>query len=80
MKNKIITLEDGKEYFVIEEDRYNDGVYILLNDYESETKDIDIENMYMKKVSIKNGELSIIDIEEELTGILAERFIKKFQK
>ncbi len=61
MKEKIITLNDQQEYYVLEEIKQ----YLLLTKYNKETNDIEKNNFTIGKINLINNNLIIEDIQNQ---------------
>lgn len=79
MKNKIITLKNGKDFYIIEELNYNDKKYILGSECDLEKDQINEEELDLFELSIKDGDLIINNVEDETAQIVTNLIIKKIR-
>ena len=78
MKDKIIEIKEGTNFYVLEELKYNDKKYIFGAKCDLEKDTIEENNFIIQEVTIKDNQLVLNDLEnEEEAKIIANMFIEK---
>ena len=65
LKNKIITLNDNQEYYVLEELDDPQKKYVFLSLYHQEDESIDEDNYLVVELKLENANLTFCDIEDQ---------------
>ena len=65
LKNKIIVLDDNKEYYVLDELEYNYKNYLFLTLYHSNDESIDESQFLVIELRLENANLTFHDIENQ---------------
>lgn len=80
MKDKIIKLQTGEEYYILEEINYEDKKYILGTKCNLEKDEINEEELTLLNVSIKDNELVINNVkDQQLAEIVTEKILDKIK-
>ena len=78
LEDKIITLDNGIQYYIFDSVQFEYEKYILCARCDLEKDEIDIQNLLIKKVVLKNDNIAIDDVEEpekitEVTTLLLKK-------
>ncbi len=65
LKNKIVTLNDQKEYYVLEELDDNNKKYLFLSMYHSDDESINEDQFLVVELKLENDHLTFHNIEEQ---------------
>lgn len=80
MKDMIIKLKNGKDYYVLDKLLYNDKEYILVVLCDLEKDDINEEELIIMEVKVNNDELIVDEIyDDNLAQEVATLFKQKIQ-
>ncbi len=78
MKGKIIELNDGLEYYILDELDYNNKKYIFTSLYNKEQETIDESNFVVVETKINEDKLIINDINDQNeAAIISNMFLEK---
>lgn len=78
IKDKIIEMDNGKNYYILEEVSYNGKKYLLSAECNLEKDEINEEGYIVMEMIIENEELKINQIKDnELTNIVTNMLINK---
>ena len=78
VKDKIIELENGINYYVIEEVDYNDKKYILAAMCDLEKEEVQEEDYIVMEIKIEDDALVTKNIHDDnIARIVTEKLIKK---
>lgn len=81
MKDKIIKINSGVEYYIIEELNYEEQKYILATECNLKEDEIDEEKLVLFKINIKDNDLIAENIEDQvLAEKVTEKIIEKMRK
>lgn len=81
IKDKIIELNNGINYYVLEEISYNNKKYILAAECELEKDELKEDNYIVAEIKVEGTDLVTTDIEdEELSQIITKMLIEKVRK
>ena len=81
VKDKVIEMENGHNYYILEEVEYNNKKYVLSLECDLENDKIDEENYYVMEFSIINDDIVIKNIEDdEVAKIVASMLFDKIKK
>lgn len=81
MKDKIIKINSGVEYYIIEELNYEEQKYILATECNLKKDEIDEEKLVLFKINIKDNDLIVENIEDQvLAEKVTEKIIEKIRK
>ncbi len=80
MKGKVITVNEMGDFYVIEEFDYQDKKYVLCNSLEEEPKsDTEVE-LALFEVSIKENDLVLNNVEDEIAQTVTSMIMEKIQQ
>ena len=65
LKNKIVTLNDQKEYYVLEELDDNNKKYLFLSMYHSDDESINEDQFLVVELKLENDHLTFHNFEEQ---------------
>ena len=78
MKDKLLELATGENYYVLEEINYNNDKYVIGTIVDINNNKIQENELIIFKVVIKDDKLSLDDILDEKTArIISSLFLKK---
>ena len=78
IKDKVIEMDNGKEYYILEEVSYNGKKYLLSAECNLEKDEINEEDYLVMEMEIANDELKINTIEDnQLANIVTNMLINK---
>ena len=81
MKDKIIELNNNKNYYVVEEIEYNNKKYILCSKTDIKDEKIDTKNLCVCELDLIDDKIAVKDIEnEEEAIIISKMLVDKLQK
>jgi len=81
VKDKVIEMENGHNYYILEEVEYNNKKYVLSLECDLENDKIDKENYYVMEFSIVNNDIVVKNIEDdEVAKIVASMLFDKIKK
>ena len=81
IKDNIIELNNGINYYVLEEISYNNKKYILAAECELEKDELKEDNYIVAEIKVEGTDLVTTDIEdEELSQIITKMLIEKVRK
>ena len=78
VKDRVIQMDNGKNYYVLEDIEYNGKKYILSLECDLENDTVNEEDYYVMELSMQDGELSIKQILDDevaakVTGMLLNK-------
>lgn len=80
MKDSIINLQNGKSYYVLEEQVHNQIKYVLAAECNLDKHFVNQEELFLMQVENDNGNIIFKEVEDEnLVVLLTEIFQDKFQ-
>lgn len=80
MKDKIIKLQSGEEYYILEELNYEDKKYVLGSQCDLEKDEINKEEFALFNVDIKDNNLVINNVDDKnLANIVTEKLVDKIK-
>ena len=80
LKNKIIKMDNGKEYYILEEMQYNSKKYLLSIECDLDSDEIDEDNYHVMELTIENDNLKINQIKDnELALKVTNMLINKIR-
>lgn len=80
LKNKIIVLDDNKEYYVLDELEYNYKNYLFLSLYHSNDESIDEDKFLVIELRLENSNLTFHNIEnQEEAERISVMFLEKMK-
>ena len=80
MNDKVITLENGKEYFVVDTIVHNKNIYILCTEVDTKSEDV-VGNLITCKVMCELSNMTIERIEDKEERVhVTELFMKRINK
>ena len=65
LKNKIVVLNDKKEYYVLDELDHHDKKYLFLSLYHANDESIDENQFFVVELELENANLTFHDIEDQ---------------
>lgn len=81
IKDKIIELESGINYYVIEEISYNNKMYLLAAECDPEKDTVKEDNYIVMEVKLDNNELITTNIEDDnVAAIVTQKLLEKLKK
>lgn len=81
IKDKIIELNNGVNYYILDEISYNNKKYILAAECELEKDELKEENYIVAEIKVEGTDLVTADIEdEELAKTITKMLIEKVRK
>lgn len=80
VKDKIIQMDNGKSYYVLDETSYNEKKYLIAIECDLEKDDANEEDYLVMELAIENNELAIKRITDDniaktVTKMLLEKII-----
>lgn len=80
IKDKIIEMDNGKNYYILEEISYNGKKYLLAAECNLEKDEINKEDYLVLELDIENYDLKVNTIEnDELAQIVTNMLINKIR-
>ncbi|MBQ8681510.1 MAG: DUF1292 domain-containing protein [Bacilli bacterium] len=78
VKDKIIELENGTNYYILEEITYNDSKYILAVECNLDTEEVNEDEYIVQEIKLNNADLVTANIEDDaisqtVTKLLIEK-------
>lgn len=81
MKNLILKLKNGKDYYIIEEILHNNKKYALATEYNSEKNIINEEELVIMEVKVIDKDLIVDEIhDDKIAEEVSIAFTEKLQK
>lgn len=81
IKDKIIELNNGINYYILDEISYNNKKYILAAECDLEQDKLNEENYVVAEIKVEGTDLVTADIEdEEISQIVTKMLIEKVRK
>lgn len=81
MKDKVISLNSGEEYYILEELSYNSKKYALGLKCDLEHDIANEDELELFEISMNDGNLVILDVtDEELAAKVTNRILEKIRK
>ena len=81
IKDKIIELNNGVNYYILDEISYNNKKYILAAECELEKDELKEDNYIVAEIKVEGSDLVTADIEdEELSQTITKMLIEKVRK
>lgn len=81
IKDKIIELNNGINYYILDEISYNNKKYILAAECELEKDELKEDNYIIAEIKVEGTDLVTADIEdEELSQTITKMLIEKVRK
>ena len=81
MKDKVISLNSGEEYYILEELGYNGKKYALGLKCDLEHDTANEDELELFEISMNDGELVVLDVtNEELATEVTNRILEKIRK
>ena len=81
IKDRIIELENGTNYYVLEDITYMEKKYAIAAECDLENDTVDENKYIIIEIAIKNNDLYINNIEnDELAKIVTKLLLEKFRK
>lgn len=81
IKDRIIELENGANYYIIEDITYMEKKYVMAAECDLEKDSVNEDKYIIMEISIKNNELYINNIEnDELTKKVTKLLLEKIRK
>lgn len=78
MKGKILELNDGIEYYVLDELDYNNKKYVFTSPYNQKNETIDEENFLVVEIKINKDKLIVNDINDSNEALnISNMFLAK---
>lgn len=78
MKGKILELNDGIEYYVLDELDYNNKKYVFTSPYNQKNETIDEENFLVVEIKINKDKLIVNDINDSNEALnISNMFLEK---
>lgn len=65
LKNKIVVLDDKKEYYVLDELDHHGKKYLFLSLYHANDESIDENQFFVVELKLENANLTFHDIEDQ---------------
>lgn len=80
MKDKIITLQDNKEYYILEELDYENNKYVLCSQCDLKTDSINENELSLFKINLKDDNLIINDVpDDNLANLVTNKILEKIR-
>ena len=81
MKDKMIKLNNGNAYYILESIQSNSGYYVLGASCNMENDNIDADNLLVCEVTLINNEVSTKEItDKNLVKNITARLIQKYRR
>lgn len=80
MKNRIIELEDGTMFYVLERETYQDKNYILGLKCDLKNDIIDTSNMRVLEIYTENNEIKTKSIDDNIASDIVAALLTKLRK
>ena len=81
IKDKIIQMNNGKSYYVLEEVEYNDKKYVLSVECDLDKDEVNEEDYFVMELDVTGEELSIKHIEnDDVAKMVIELLMDKIRK
>ena len=81
MKDKMIKLNNGNAYYILESIQANSGYYVLGASCNMENDNIDTDNLLVCEVTLINNEVSTKEItDKNLVKNITARLIQKYRR
>ena len=81
MKDKMIKLNNGNAYYILESIQSNNGYYVLGASCNMENDNIDTDNLLVCEVTLINNEVSTKEItDKNLVKNITARLIQKYRR
>ena len=81
MKDKMIKLNNGNAYYILESIQSNSGYYVLGASCNMENDNIDADNLLVCEVTLINNEVSTKEItDKHLVKNITARLIQKYRR
>ena len=81
MKDKMIKLNNGNAYYILESIQSNSGYYVLGASCNMENDNIDTDNLLVCEVTLINNEVSTKEItDKNLVKNITARLIQKYRR
>ena len=75
IKDKIIEMENGKEYYILEEVSYNGKKYLLSAECNLDKDEINEEDYLVMELEIENNNLKINTIEDDKLAVIVTNML-----
>lgn len=80
MKDKVISLDTGEDYYIFEELDYNDRKFALGAKCDLDKDTLNDEELEVLEISVNDGELVIIEVsDDDLARDVTERILSKIR-
>lgn len=80
MKNKLLKLATGEDYYVLEELTYDNNKYVIGTIVNRKEETLNENELIIFKVVIKNEKLALDDIlDNKLATIISNKFLEKMR-
>lgn len=81
IKDKIIELENGTNYYILDDIAYKEKKYVLAAECDSKNDSINENKYIVMELKINNNELFIVNIEDDnIANIVTRLLIEKVRK
>lgn len=81
MENKIITINDKDEYYVLKEMTVEGKKYIFCSKYNEKDESISENNFLVMEVALKENNLQLVDIEDNnVAARITKMFLAEMKK
>ena len=77
MKDKVITVNPMGDFYIMDEVDYQDKKYILCHSLEEESKDERDVELSLFEVTIKDNDLTLNNVEDEIAQIVTNMIMQK---
>jgi len=81
IKDKVITMENGQSYYIIEEVEYNNKKYILSLECDLDKDTVNEDDYLVMELELTNDDFIIRNIQDDETAkVVANMLLMKLQK
>ena len=81
IKNRIIQMENGRNYYVLEEVEYNNKKYVLSVECDLDEDDIEEDDYLIMEVALSGNDIVIKNVNsEKVAKIVSSILLEKIQK
>ena len=81
IKNRIIQMENGRNYYVLEEVEYNNKKYVLSVECDLDKDDIEEDDYLIMEVALSGNDIVIKNVNsEKVAKIVSSILLEKIQK
>lgn len=75
IKDRIIELENGINYYILEDINYNEKKYVLAAECDLENDDVKDEKYIVLEVNVNNNDLLISNIKDDDVAIIVTKLL-----